>query len=435
MEASMTTTDRTILVGLLLGGLIALVCGVVADSAEAVTVTVTTKDDGAGVCPSKPLAPVLSRTPCTLRTAIAEVNAQPAGAGPHRINFAIGYGNQSINVLAYLGPLPAITRPVFIDGQSQQRYTKPCLPLILEPGCSSGTLTPCYAPCIAVNGMFAGSPVDGLTLGSGSDGSTIRNLLITNFLNGAGIRVHSTSVFIQGNYIGTDATGAFAQPSAYKMDTGVYLDKSSFNATVNAGNVISGNVNGIIIDATGLTDSLSSIAKRTGHDVLGNRIGTNAAGTAIIGNGMYGVYIKNASANVVGGGNLIGGNFYGVSIASSNSFYPTVENRVESNFIGTDASGTIDLNNAHDGVNLGGALTGGSVKSTNVQGNVVKYNLACGIKIVSNSKSNTVQYNTAVQDNVDLTDENTDVPCANTWANNVFETHYDAAEPSAHCIY
>ena len=218
------------------------------------------------------------------------------------------------------------------------------------------------------------------------------------------------------------------------MDTGVYLDKLSFNATVNSGNVISGNVNGIMIDATGLTDPYTNIAKGTSHDVLGNRIGTNAAGTAIIGNGMYGVYIKNASRNVIGGGNLIGGNFYGVSIASSQAVYPAVENRVESNFIGTDATGAIDLNNGHDGVNLGGALTGGSVRSTNVQGNLVKYNQARGIKIVSNSKGNTVQYNTALQNNVDLTDENTDVPCANTWANNVFETYYDASAPGGHCI-
>lgn len=433
----MTTKNRTLLVGLLLGGLIALVLGVVADSAEAVTVTVTTKDDrDDGVCPWKPLAPVLSRTPCTLRAAIAAVNSQPAGTGPHRINFAIGYGNQTINVLAYLGPLPAITRPVFIDGQSQQRYTKPCLPpLVLEPGCGGGTLTPCYAPCIAVSGMFAGSPVDGLTLGSGSDGSTIRNLLINNFANGAGIRVHSANAFIQGNYIGTDATGAFAQPSAYKMDTGVYLDKSSFNTTVNTGNVISGNKRGVVIDATGLTDPYVMMAKRTSHDVLGNRIGTNAAGTAVIGNELYGVLIQNASANVVGGGNLIGGNFYGVSIASSTSVYPTLENRVESNFIGSDASGATDLGNGHDGVNLGGALTGGSVRSTNVQGNLVKYNAARGIRIVSNSNGNTVQYNTAVENNIDLTDDNTAVPCANLWANNVFQTYYDASEASGgHCI-
>jgi CSLREA domain-containing protein len=340
MEASMITKNRTLLVGLLLGGLITLVIGVVADSAEAVTVTVTTKDDrDDGVCPSKPLAPVLSRIPCTLRAAIAAVNSQPAGTGPHRINFAVGYGNQTINVLAYLGPLPAITRPVFIDGQSQQRYTKPCVPLVLE-GCGGGTLAPCHVPCIAVSGMYAGSPVDGLTLAAGSDGSTIRNLLINNFLNGVGIRVNSTNNFIQGNYIGTDAAGTFAQPSTYKMDTGVFLGSASFNTTINAGNVISGNKNGVVIDATGMTQNYMDIAKRTNHNVLGNRIGTNAAGTAVIGNDMYGVYIKNASANVVGGGNLIGGNFYGVSVASSTSVYPTVENRVfETYYDASEVSG------------------------------------------------------------------------------------------------
>src|SRR4029450_5492892 len=72
-----------------------------------------------------------------------------------------------------------------------------------------------------------------------------------------------------------------------------------------AGNVISGNLNdGIDLGASSASNTV----------IRGNRVGTNAAGTAAIGNGFQGIWIAaGALGNVVGGttaeaSNLLSGN-------------------------------------------------------------------------------------------------------------------------------
>jgi hypothetical protein len=99
---------------------------------------------------------------------------------------------------------------------------------------------------------------------------------------------------------------------------------------------------------------------------LGNYIGTNAAGTAAIGNRGGGVFILTASNNVIGGsqqgaGNLISGNGEGVRITGLGP-----GNRLEGNYIGTDRTGNRALGNPGGGVviinsagqQIGGAATG-----------------------------------------------------------------------------
>src|SRR5205823_13017522 len=86
---------------------------------------------------------------------------------------------------------------------------------------------------------------------------------------------------IEGNYIGTDATGTF---SLGNVARGVFLGESEKNTiggtTAGARNVISGNfLNGV--DITGQFSS---------HNVVqGNYIGTDASGTVAVGNGRSGV--------------------------------------------------------------------------------------------------------------------------------------------------
>src|SRR5439155_11116960 len=112
-------------------------------------------------------------------------------------------------------------------------------------------------------------------------------------------------------------------------------------------NVISGNrTNGVAVTGPG----------GTGNLIAGNFIGTNFSGSAALANGSpgamsdgHGLFIS-APSNTVGPDNVISGNFNdGVRIEGSGA----TGNRVEGNFIGTDAAGSAAVGNGGDGVAMG----------------------------------------------------------------------------------
>ena len=189
----------------------------------------------------------------TLRDAIIGANATP---GPDRIEFnLVGSGVQSISLSS---ALPAITDSVTIDGSTQPGYTD--------------------QPLVELNG----SAVVGHGFTIVAANSEIRGLAINRFRG-----------------------------------------------------------NGIFISGTAAT----------GNRIVANRIGTNAEGTADLGNTENGVFIFNANGNTIGGlsvadRNIISGNNdRGIRIEASN-------NIVVGNFIGTNAAGTAAIGNAFTGVNV-----------------------------------------------------------------------------------
>ena len=139
----------------------------------------------------------------------------------------------------------------------------------------------------------------------GGTSASARNIISGNTADGIEIDGTGTSNnLVQGNYIGTDVTGAAGLANSGQ---GVRVHSAATNITIGgaaagAGNVISGNGGqGIEIRDLGTN----------GNVVRGNRIGTNAAGTAAIPNVIAGISIDGRTANnIVGGtvaneGNLI----------------------------------------------------------------------------------------------------------------------------------
>lgn len=205
-------------------------------------------------------------------------------------------------------------------------------------------------------------------------GNVIADRGVINLVSGHGIDVSGAApgIAIQGNSIGTDATGNIdlgPRGNGIKIDgtPGVLvggLDPS-------AKNLISG------------ANSSAGIYVLNGGSatIQGNFIGTNAAGTAAIGNNAYGIWL-NSAGNTIGGTdqgarNLISGNVTGIfledQIASGNS--------IQGNFIGTDVTGTIDLGNAAYGVSLSRApnnLIGGAAAAMR---NVISGNNNAGVYI------------------------------------------------------
>src|SRR5262249_29150636 len=134
---------------------------------------------------------------------------------------------------------------------------------------------------------------------------------------------------------------------------------------IGPGNVISANLIGILISG----------AQASGIMIRDNLIGTDATGTADLGNAQCGIQIQNSSGNSIVGDNqgvqVISGNLIGIEIDGQAS----TQNLIQGNLIGTDKSGKADRGNSYEGVlihNSGGNTLGGT---SSAAGNVISANL------------------------------------------------------------
>jgi len=274
---------------------------------------------------------------------------------------------------------------VVIDGLSQQS----------QPGASH------THPVIEIT-PAAGFVGDGLTLNSG--GNTVQGLVIDGF-QGAGLVLNSgaNNNLVDDNFIGTDPTGTVGRGNT--LD-GISLNDASNNRI--KGNVVSGNGNGINQDAAGI-----NLESNDSYNIIeGNKIGTNAAGDATLGNALHGIFLGNGSSNNTIGGptdnyqNLISGNGtspvtnqasssilstqggVGVYIYGAN----TSRNVVQGNYIGTNASGDNLGNDALTNSVIGVLISQSS--GNTVQGNLISGNGFFGLEIAGATASgNQVQGN------------------------------------------
>jgi uncharacterized repeat protein (TIGR01451 family)/CSLREA domain-containing protein len=203
------------------------------------------------------------------------------------------------------------------------------------------------------------------------------NLISGNLGSGVSVTSDSgTGSTISGNTIGTDVTGAAALGNA--GDGVTIKDAGPTVGAAGAGNLISGNLGSGV-----------SISGGSNSQVLGNKIGTNAAGLTAIGNGSHGVAVATPGITIGGSllssRNLISGNTGdGVFLDSSND-------QVLGNFIGTDVTGAAALGNGGDGVAFGSSSPNGEVGGSNAgAGNVISGNAGSGISIAPQSSSGAV---------------------------------------------
>ena len=373
---------------------------------------------------------------CTLRAAIMESNASPGtatisfnipGDGPHTISPSYGFD--------------FIFDPVVIDGTTQSGF--------------SGT------PIIELDGSQAGPDAYGIVIFAGS--STVRGLAINRFaLTGIDLDVNGGNI-IQGNYIGTDLTGsvdlgnglngvAISQGSSSNLiggsaagegnlisgngDFGIIIVDPGSNENVMQGNLIgtdaTGTVDlgngsvGVVIGAGASNNVIGGTQPgarnlisgndsagvhidtvgTTGNVVQGNYIGTDVTGTVAIGNVYEGVFIGGGSSkNVIGGtspgaGNVISGNNgYGVTITDM----WTSGNVVQGNYIGTDVTGTLPLGNSDNGVIIATDamynLIGGTESGA---GNVIAFNNVNGVVLTDDAGTGNAIVSNSIHSNVEL---------------------------------
>jgi hypothetical protein len=348
----------------------------------------------------------------SFREAILDSNSNP---GTDTIAFNIGGGG--VQTIQPLSALPEVMDPVVIDATTQPGYAG--------------------APLIVLNGSKAGSDVDGLVISAGN--STVRGLVINSFYYGngivlasvggnhiagnyfgtdvtgtmvvdlqlgrfgivissgqnnviggttaadrnvissypatAGIAILGDGTVVQGNYIGTDATGSRALVDGDSRGEGIRVFSSNNvigGTESGAGNLISGNALAVGFSGGG------------GNRVQGNYIGTDATGTRALGNDSGVDFASGSSNNLVGGLEPGARNVVASSTQTGIFSNSELNNRVIGNYIGTDVTGTVALPNGA-GIILEGLYF-------ELIGNLISGNITYGA-IVGNSNTALVQGN------------------------------------------
>jgi ELWxxDGT repeat protein len=208
----------------------------------------------------------------------------------------------------------------------------------------------------------------------GGEVSGAGNIISGNVGDGIALNGNARRTFIQGNIIGANVAGTVAVGN---NGDGIDLANAAVNLiggdTALTRNVISGNgQNGILVSGTAATTY--------GNAIVGNYIGTTAAGTGDLGNAMDGIAVTGGISTVVGGlafsqRNVISGNNgAGIRLGST----ATV---VEGNIIGADASGSLALGNSGDGVTITGNqnTVGGTPSGA---GNLMAFNGGTGVTVI-----------------------------------------------------
>jgi hypothetical protein len=284
----------------------------------------------------------------SLRQAILDANAT---TGADTITFDIpGAGVQTISPLSALPPLTD-NAGVTIDG-----YTQPGARPNARPVGNNAVLL------VELSGLAGG--IEGFAIVVRSSSNRIRGLVINGFgmlgSSGGGVSIEDGSNNrVAGCFLGTDATGTVAKPNNFGVMVEIAFPLPGPTGTTIGGtspaerNVVSGNASsGVLI-----------LANAGPTSVIGNYVGTNASGTAALGNGLGGVVASTCAQLVIGGtaaraGNLISGNTNAGIILSA------IDGAVvQGNRIGTNALGTAALpNETGIQVAIGGAgfLIGGA---------------------------------------------------------------------------
>ena len=300
---------------------------------------------------------------CSLREAIVAADLSP---GRDAIHFEI-VGTAPFTI-ALTAALPVIDEAVVIDASTQD-------------GSVAGT------PLVAISGADV-PPAPGLAglIIAGGD-SEIRGLAIHSFPSAEGIILRDGSDpsngggnVVAGNFLGINLAGDTAAPNGTNLR--VETDDNTIGGIDAAvienpdRNVVSGSNAGIVI---------------TGDDnvVVGNYIGTDAAGTAAIGNA-FGVILA-GTGNAIGDPdaplpNVISGNIGPGIDLSGNS------NSVVANYVGTDYTGLVAVPNTV-GIQVN-ASSGNTVGGVNeADRNIISGNSPSGVRLFGSADGNTVQGN------------------------------------------
>ena len=299
---------------------------------------------------------------CSLREAI---NAANDSSDTDTITFNIpGPAPHTIHVG---GGLPRLWFPVVIDGTTQPGYAG--------------------RPIVELDGSEGGNFVAGLAFFGGS--STVRGLVINRFKYAGIFLERGGNYLIERNYIGTDLTGTIELGNAAN---GIWVFARAGNGqNTIVDNLLSGNgLNGITL----ANDRNVVQGNYIGTDASGTAaLGNDRWGIRIVGS-VHGSPDNLIGGTAPGEGNVISANGDDGIVQHSGAGHAHLfaRNVIQGNYIGTNASGTAALGNGHIGIDAGGDNTtiGGTAPGAR---NIISGNGWSGIHIGDHSTGSVVQGN------------------------------------------
>lgn len=217
-----------------------------------------------------------------------------------------------------------------------------------------------------------------------------RNVISGN--QGDGVSISGAGSKLQGNYIGTDITGALALGN-------------NGNGVIAGGNALIGGTvpeaRNIITASGNANVSLGQSFSGSAVTVQGNYIGTDVTGTRALGTSFAGINVS-SSNNVIGGlvagaRNVISGNAMGLQLGG---FFSggTVGNVIQGNFIGLNATGTGPLPNTQQGIGIFDAVNNTIGGTETGAGNKIAFNGGPGVTI-STGTGNAIRGNAIFSNN------------------------------------
>ena len=197
------------------------------------------------------------------------------------------------------------------------------------------------APANHASGLVAGALI---TIGGVTPAS--RDIISGNAADGVYLQYSLTAV--EGDFIGTDATGSRALPNdADGVRVFQGLGNTVGGTAAGAGNVISGNSGNGVHLAYALEDvpQAGTVAVPTETNLIqGNLIGTDLTGSKALGNGGAGVFIDGGKMNTIGGTAAGAGNVIGFNGGAGVSLAPSIIKGAALNYYDTISANSIDAN-------------------------------------------------------------------------------------------
>ena len=266
--------------------------------------------------------------------------------------------------------LPAITRPVLIDGFSQ-------------PNSSANN------PTIVISGSNY-TVGDGIATGNGlhflpgSDGSSVRGLVINQWIANGILLDNSSGIGLAGIeisqcFVGTDPTGVQEQANR----TGIGLSATS-GASIDS-NVIAGSFSWFVVDNFNIRGGGIFSNSSMGTAITNNSLGTDKTGSFALGNSSVGIFLLGDQNTTISNNLISGHNIFGIR------FFQASNCLVQNNYIGTDITGTQPIGNLNAGIELDIFATGNCIRGNTVSGNGTGIHL--GQALIPGSILNTVQGN------------------------------------------